>query len=63
MAGVGIDREALWELFHQGIGPGDDLTDGQIDRIATAVAKMIDENNIRITSALEYAGVVLKPND
>ena len=63
MARIGIHRETLASLFHQGVGPGDDLTDSQIDRIATAVAKVIDENNVRIASALEYAGIVLEPND
>ena len=64
MANVGIHRGTLESLIGQVAHPEDNsLTKPAIQYIAEAIAKAVDENNVRIAQDLEIAGVRLKSRD
>ena len=62
MAQIGHNRQNLASFFITSLqDAGGDLTDGQIKRLAGAVAQVIDANNVKIAEDLATAGVQLKP--
>ena len=64
MAKVGIGRSTLVSLIGQvGLGEGTGLNERALGYIADAIAKAIDENNVRLELNLESAGVRLTSND
>ena len=64
MAKVGIGRTTIESLIDQvAVGSESGLNPAAVIYIKQAIAKAIDENNMRIAQNLESAGVRLKSNE